>query len=94
MTQEEAAELLQKYLAGEATENETSIVESWYGSIPGANALAEDRKKLIAESMRVNITNAIRESTAKTSFRFSPWIKAAAVLACAYYCRSDLQKCK
>jgi transmembrane sensor len=80
MTQEEAAELLQKYLAGEATENETARVEAWYGSLPETDGIPADRKKLIRENMRLYIRDTVRGQSAKTSFPFSPWIKAAAIL--------------
>lgn len=80
MTQKEAAGLLQKYVSGNANEQEIQKVEEWYGSLPAYHSLSDDRKAQIAESMREKIRHATRRESIKTRFFDSPWIKIAALL--------------
>lgn len=84
MTQDEAAELLQKYLAGKADQRETSQVEAWYGALPVIDPLPADRKKMIAENIRAHIKDAMGERAVKTHFLARPWVKIAAVLVVLY----------
>ncbi|RZK16783.1 MAG: FecR family protein [Pedobacter sp.] len=80
MTQEEAVKLLQKYLAGNADQDEITKIEEWYGSLPTHQSLAHDRKLQIAESMRQHINYGTHSKSAKTQLFYSPWIKIAALL--------------
>lgn len=81
MTQEEAAQLLQKYLAGNTNQEETNLVEEWYGSLPERAPLSDVQKMRIATQMRTHIKNAIHQGDhKKNGFRYGPWIRIAALL--------------
>ena len=80
MTQEEAAQLLQKYLDGKANQNEIRKIEEWYGALPNHEVVPRDRKLQIAADMRLRISNAIQVKKGQTKMLNGWWLKIAALL--------------
>ena len=79
MTQEEAVKLLQKYLAGNASQAEINTIETWYGSLPTHESVPYDRKLHIAESMRKHIKSTVHSKNSKRRL-ITSWMKIAALL--------------
>jgi len=62
MTEEQAKELLQKYLDQQASPEEQNKVESWYAALHQENVeLAADRKAAIGEQMFVHLKGAMHQ---------------------------------
>ncbi|MGN8056302.1 FecR family protein [Pedobacter sp. 22163] len=62
MTEEQAKELLQKYLNKQASPQERKKVEEWYATLNQENIeLAADRKAVIGEQMLVHLQIAMRQ---------------------------------
>jgi len=81
MTQEQAVQLLQKYLEGKTSIQETALVEQWYGSLPDRQLLSYERKLAIAANMQKHIQEAIAVKTNRNVYFFnSQWTRIAALL--------------
>jgi transmembrane sensor len=79
MGQKEVAELLQRYLNGEATPHEADLVSKWYGSIQTGKKLLDADKLIISKKMRRGIKNAIKDKAGKKLIHH-PVFKLAALV--------------
>ncbi|ARS38625.1 hypothetical protein CA265_02580 [Sphingobacteriaceae bacterium GW460-11-11-14-LB5] len=80
MTEEQAKELLQKYLDKQANPKEQKIVEAWYDTLSQENIeLNAERKTAIGEQMFVHLKAAMYKKTGKV-FKLSPFIRIAAAV--------------
>lgn len=86
MTEEEAKQLLQKYLDEKATTAEVKQIEDWYAQLntPPKHEILEERKLLIREEILGNVKVAIAKKEIKKSFSTTYWLKIAAVVAIVF----------
>jgi transmembrane sensor len=82
MTEEQAKELLQKFLNKQASPQEQKKVEEWYAMLNQENIeLAADRKAAIGEQMLVHLQTAMRQKPKHSKvFRLQPFIRIAAAV--------------
>lgn len=82
MTEEQAKELLQKYLNKQASPQEQKKVEEWYATLDQENIeLAADRKAAIGEQMLVHLQDAMRQKPKGSQvFKLQPFIRIAATV--------------
>lgn len=82
MTEEQAKELLQKYLNKQASPQEQKKVEEWYATLNQENIeLAADRKAAIGEQMFVHLQTAIRQKPKHGKvFKLQSFIRIAAAV--------------
>ncbi|PST84295.1 hypothetical protein C7T94_06140 [Pedobacter yulinensis] len=81
MTENQAKELLRKYLSGEATPAEASHVEQWFRQLetdkPGPSI---DQKQAIRQQVFVSLQQAMTKGTSKPRLAGRWWLRAAAAL--------------
>ena len=82
MTEEQAKELLQKYLNKQASPQEQKKVEEWYATLNQENIeLAADRKAVIGVQMLVHLQAAMRQKPKGSQvFKLQPFIRIAAAV--------------
>ncbi|WP_316801264.1 FecR family protein [Pedobacter frigidisoli] len=81
MTPDEAALLLQKYLDGNTSEEETALVEEWYGMLSSNQNISQERKSIVAENMRSHIRDAIQVHWRRNpALLYNIWFRLAAML--------------
>ena len=82
MTEEQAKELLQKYLNKQASPQEQKKVEEWYATLHQENIeLAADRKVAIGQQMLVHLQAAMHQKPEHGKvFRLQPFIRIAAAV--------------
>jgi len=81
MTEEEAKQVLQKYLDGRASTAEVKQVEDWYTQLDVPNQeVSDERKLLIRSEILVNIRKAIAKKEDRRSFSATYWFKIAAAV--------------
>jgi len=83
MTEEQAKQLLQKYLDGHAEPAEAKLVEEWYNLLPKEELdLSVSRKAAIGEAMLLNLRIAMNgKAKTRKIFSQSIWWRSAALLA-------------
>ena len=82
MTEEQAKELLQKYLNKQASPQEQKKVEEWYATLNQENIeLAADRKAAIGAHMLVHLQTAMRQKPKHDKvFKLQSFIRIAAAV--------------
>jgi len=82
MTEEQAKELLQKYLNKQASPQEQKKVEEWYATLHQENIeLAADRKAAIGEQMLVHLQDVMRQKPKHGKvFKLQSFIRIAATV--------------
>ncbi|MDQ0966611.1 transmembrane sensor [Flavobacterium sp. W4I14] len=82
MTEEQAKELLQKYLNKQASPQEQKKVEEWYATLDQENIkLAADRKAAIGGQMLVHLQTAMRQKSKHGKvFKLQSFIRIAAAI--------------
>ncbi len=83
MTEEQAKQLLQKYLDGHAEPAEAKLVEEWYNLLPKEELdLSVSRKAAIGEAMLLNLRVAMNgKAKTRKIFSQSIWWRSVALLA-------------
>lgn len=80
--EEEAKQLLQKYLDGKASIADVKQIEDWYAQLNAPkHEVLEERKLLIREEILGNVRAAIAKKEIKKSLLVTYWLKIAAVVA-------------
>lgn len=81
MTEEEAKQLLQKYLDGEASTAEVKQIEDWYAQLNAPkHEVLEEQKLIIRKEILGNVRAAIAKKEIKKSFSATYWLKIAALV--------------
>ncbi len=82
MMEEKAKQLLQKYLNGEANDNEIKQIEDWYARLDNADKkIPQERKAALREQLLTNIQSGISKKESKRPSRlYSPVFKIAATI--------------
>jgi transmembrane sensor len=80
MTQQEARQLIDKYLQGNATPDERRLIESWYNQLSAQKPLSDndDFEHLSEELWQNTLRTANLDTAKKKIFRFWPTIAVAA----------------
>ncbi|WP_131536565.1 FecR family protein [Pedobacter nototheniae] len=82
MTEEQAKQLLQKYLNQEATPEEIKRVEQWYAIVNNKESdLSAEKKAAIGQQVFLNLQAAMQPKTKlRALFNFKAFVKVAAIL--------------